>query len=121
MRDGGTYPALVAAAQHDEFVCDRQDREKHEYIDAARKKEIQAVDHGDDELSADLRALLYKQYVDNAVYQARKAGREEIDELHICSKRYGGHERDSRFHAGQQQNDDEFLQAQHFSFHLKTS
>jgi len=67
MRDGRTDFALIPAAQHNEFVYNRQNCEERKYIDAARKQEVQSVNHGDDKLRTDFRALLYEQDVDNAV------------------------------------------------------
>ena len=67
MRDGRTDFALIPAAQHNEFVYNRQNHEEREYINAARKQEVQTINHWDDKLRADFRALLYKQDVDDTV------------------------------------------------------
>ena len=95
---------------------------KHKHIYAAGKEEIQAVNQRHDELGSDLWALMDHQHIEYAIEQSRKAGNEEIKQLHTERKRHGNHNADSRNGTGQYEDKDKLLQVEKLRlFHDLTS
>ena len=111
MRNGRANFASISAAQHDELIYNRQNHKEDKDIYASGKQEVQPVDGRDDKLCAYLWALLDDQDIDNSVNQSGKPGGEEIDNALSQSKGHGNYEPNGRLHAGEEQHDDEFLQA----------